>query len=356
MMAESHSLASAVANFYNNLEEKGIESRTESRILYMRNFNNWVKSVLIGEARRHLDMDEKIVVMDLGCGKGGDLPKWDKSSVGKIVLSDIAEKSLEQCKNRFESRNRSYEAEFILADATRDTLRDKLKDKEMMFDIVSCQFMLHYSFESLRQANKFLQNVASNLRPGGFFIGTTTDGFEIMRRLKEVNSPSEVARNGDESEAVVPEDKEVYKLKKFGNSIYSVEFPEDAQLSPPPLFGSKYNFHLEGVVDCPEFLVYFPTLQRLAKAHNLELIMKSRFEDFVQRNISKERDLLNRIDSLERYPSQNPVGNAETDYNHVKKPEYEKMTVGTLSKDEWEAMTMYCVFIFKKNAPEEAGL
>jgi len=127
-MAESHGLASTVANFYNNREEKGIESRTESRILYMRNFNNWVKSVLIGETRRrHLetrrrhggDKDEKIVVMDLGCGKGGDLLKWDKSFVGKIVLSDIAEKSLEQCKNRFESRNRSYEAEFILADATR---------------------------------------------------------------------------------------------------------------------------------------------------------------------------------------------------------------------------------------------
>ncbi|KAK2714979.1 hypothetical protein QYM36_009838 [Artemia franciscana] len=42
--------------------------------------------------------------------------------------------------------------------------------------------------------------------------------------------------------------------------------------------------------------------------------MKERFEDFVQRNISKERNLLNRIDSLERYPSQNPVGNAETGY------------------------------------------
>lgn len=27
-----------------------------------------------------------------------------------------------------------------------------------------------------------------------------------------------------------------------------------------PIFGAKYNFHLEGVVDCPEFLVFFPTL------------------------------------------------------------------------------------------------
>jgi hypothetical protein len=45
----------------------------------------------------------------------------------------------------------------------------------------------------------------------------------------------------------------------FGNEIYKVEFQCD--LAPPlPLFGAKYNFHLEGVVDCPEFLVHFPTL------------------------------------------------------------------------------------------------
>lgn len=30
-----------------------------------------------------------------------------------------------------------------------------------------------------------------------------------------------------------------------------------------PLFGAKYNFHLEGVVDCPEFLVYFPVFEKL---------------------------------------------------------------------------------------------
>ena len=29
-----------------------------------------------------------------------------------------------------------------------------------------------------------------------------------------------------------------------------------------PLFGARYNFHLEGVVDCPEFLVFFPVLEK----------------------------------------------------------------------------------------------
>jgi hypothetical protein len=45
----------------------------------------------------------------------------------------------------------------------------------------------------------------------------------------------------------------------FGNEIYKVELQCDTK-PPVPLFGAKYSFHLEGVVDCPEFLVHFPTL------------------------------------------------------------------------------------------------
>ena len=49
---------------------------------------------------------------------------------------------------------------------------------------------------------------------------------------------------------------------KFGNEVYSVTFktPDKDNL---PLYGCMYDFHLEGVVDCPEFLVYFPLLEKL---------------------------------------------------------------------------------------------
>lgn len=47
----------------------------------------------------------------------------------------------------------------------------------------------------------------------------------------------------------------------FGNELYNVTFEGEVP-DPLPLFGAKYNFHLEGVVDCPEFLVHFPTLVR----------------------------------------------------------------------------------------------
>ena len=38
-----------VAGHYNALEEKGLSHRSQSRIVYMRNFNNWIKSMLISK-------------------------------------------------------------------------------------------------------------------------------------------------------------------------------------------------------------------------------------------------------------------------------------------------------------------
>ena len=46
----SAGLSNVVAQHYNQLEEKGLAERKESRIFHMRNLNNWIKSCLIGTA------------------------------------------------------------------------------------------------------------------------------------------------------------------------------------------------------------------------------------------------------------------------------------------------------------------
>ena len=45
----SEGLGDKVAKHYNEHPEGSKESRKESRIFYLRNFNNWVKSVIINE-------------------------------------------------------------------------------------------------------------------------------------------------------------------------------------------------------------------------------------------------------------------------------------------------------------------
>ena len=81
-----------------------------------------------------------------------------------------------------------------------------------------------------------------------------------------------------------------------------LECAKDSQLSGEipkaiPKFGVGYNFHLDGVVDCPEFLVNFDTLAGLAERHNLYLVAKQDFENFFKdkRKTRDGQNLLRRI-------------------------------------------------------------
>lgn len=118
---------------------------------------------------------------------------------------------MEQCQSRYDDMKRKshpgerlFSAQFITADCTKVTeppsqsgpghrsaafqgfgtlqevLSEKLDDSQLMFDICSCQFVYHYSFESEQKAEMMLRNACERLKPGGFFIGTTPDAFELV--------------------------------------------------------------------------------------------------------------------------------------------------------------------------------
>jgi mRNA (guanine-N7-)-methyltransferase len=49
------------------------------------------------------------------------------------------------------------------------------RDLQRKFDVVSMQFCMHYAFKTPASARIMLENVASQLRYGGMFIGTIPD-------------------------------------------------------------------------------------------------------------------------------------------------------------------------------------
>ena len=76
--------------------EMGVNQRRDSTIFGLKTFNNWIKSVLIHKfAYEPLQNSNTVLpskrgasqgrVLDIGCGKGGDLLKWAKARIGDYV-------------------------------------------------------------------------------------------------------------------------------------------------------------------------------------------------------------------------------------------------------------------------------
>ncbi|XP_066147388.1 mRNA cap guanine-N7 methyltransferase isoform X1 [Euwallacea fornicatus] len=335
-----------VATHYNLIEDKGLKERAESKIIYLRRFHNWIKSMLINEYLTKIKDSKKqfnppIRVFDLCGGKGGDLEKWRKGNVTHVIVSDIAEGSLEDCKQRYNlmkqsSQNRRrwnsgnlFSIEYIHGDAGKVRYREKFEDPSLKLDLVSSQFAFHYSFESLPQAECWLKNASECLQAGGYFIGTMVDSNEVISRARKSN-------NG-----------------RFGNDIYQVIPHFD--IENPPLFGGKYDFKLDGRVNCPEFLVHFLTFVKLAKKYGLRLVKKEKFGQFFERIKVEGRRLLVNMAALESYPARDNkplTGDAPDDYNHattfISRQGNSQYPCGTLSKSDWEVSSLYLTFAFEK--------
>jgi mRNA (guanine-N7-)-methyltransferase len=122
----------------------------------LKNFNNWVKTVLINQycvnpmerpaftngpqyrgnrLLTNLFGGPRLKVLDLGCGKGGDLNKWGKVGTEEYVgigtslrvsselllsslYADVAEKSVQQAQERYlkSANSREYTARFLVLD------------------------------------------------------------------------------------------------------------------------------------------------------------------------------------------------------------------------------------------------
>lgn len=300
-------VAMAVASAYDNLTDRGREGRQQSNILHLKNFNNWVKATLV----RTFAPQPCTRVLDLACGKLGDLQKWRKAGVKKYCGVDISRQAVEDAATRFNDScaGSGITAKIVRADlGCFDLTATGVLAPGEQFDAISIQFALHYLFQTEARALNFFQNIADRLAPGGVFVGTIPDAAVLVRRLRDL-PPDETA---------------------WGNSIYSVEFTKaskDAQwaIGGHP-YGIKYRFFLAESVDhVDEYLVPWQLLERLAASVGLKPLAHDNFHVWFERMTAEgnleARQLLHKMKVLD----------AE----------------GTLSPEEWEVAGVYRVFAFQ---------
>ncbi len=179
-----------------------------------REFHNWIKSIIIysycsqGKENRDGKFRKKNV-LDLGCGRGGDIMKMYHSRVGEYVGIDPDYEGLfgvlDSATVRYQGNVKKYpdftKATFIHADATvpldADSQEKKITTmspenrkqiekffaKDRKYDIINSQFAIHYLFDSTQSIDNLANTVKNFLKMDGYLICTLFDPKQVLNLL-----------------------------------------------------------------------------------------------------------------------------------------------------------------------------
>lgn len=200
--------------------------------IIMKDFHNkYIKNrALIGM------MPKGASIFDIACGKAGDLKKWKDAGFSKVLGIDVVRDNIENRTNGAYARTiegqKKYGLEtskmpivYLTADASKrlnpeyiENMEDpddrqiakilwgmtrpaSIKQEQLHryynyvqggFDVISCQFAIHYFFENEQILDNFVYNVDTYLKKGGYFIGTCLDGYLVKDKLKSLKKGQSV--------------------------------------------------------------------------------------------------------------------------------------------------------------------
>ena len=242
----------------------------------LRKFHNYIKLSLIVEYCSKINANN---LLDIACGRGGDLQKWLNTKLHlkyilafdnhlESIYSSIKKgDSFDGAIARFKNIKNHYKGKMPFINFQHLNILDsnilqKLNtiDSNKTYDVVSCQFALHYFTRTEDTLNQVLEVVSKKLKKGGLFIGTATDGDLIKNILDygNVNIP-------------------LLTLVKQQNNNYL--FYINTDMSGPSSFNFRKNyFEIQGVSS--EFYLFKQTLIKLANKNDLELIQIKSFYDW----------------------------------------------------------------------------
>jgi SAM-dependent methyltransferase len=266
----------------------------------MRNFHNWIKSNIIYTFCHPMYQDNKqLSVLDVACGRGGDIMKFYYSMSAFYVGIDIDREGLVSAVDGAQSRYNQLRTKrpnfpkmyFIQGDATaqfdlesqKNALNVKRLENEdffkkffsndpkerTLFDIINCQFAIHYMLRNNDTWTNFKTNINNYLRNGGMFLATTFDAEKITKLLG--NNDNYIQEYTDENGKA----QTLFEIRKKydnpdKNTIIGTGNPIDVYIS---WFSQEGRFLTEYLVDS-RYIV-----QNLKDECNLDLIDTDNFEN-----------------------------------------------------------------------------
>lgn len=270
--------------------------------VHMFNFHNQgIKSMLYSKSPK------KQMLLELACGMAGDLPRWTYNHFDFVLGIDLVKNNIEGASGSYsrflKQREEFYKRQqrgqrrlhyptaiFLVGDCalpleTGEAAKGKDHDSEKLlkllyqskvddhynylnkyrivgkasrqFDMVSCQFAIHYFFRDKSSIEGFFKNVSFNLKKDGIFIATFMDGKKVHDLFKK---------------------RDVVEGKKGDATVWAIQ-KEYKSFTKASAYGKLINVYLENTRHfIPEYLVHFDVLLEKARERKLELLSDGFFE------------------------------------------------------------------------------
>jgi SAM-dependent methyltransferase len=302
----------------------------------MREYHNWIKSIIIytycSPLKENKDSQKhRTSVLDLGCGRGGDILKWYHARVGEYVGTDVDYYGIYSSTNGAISRYNEFKKKFpsfvkaywVQADGStllessyqenklpnmtkeNKLVIDKTFTKNKKFDCISSMFALHYLFDSEESTNNLVQNINNHLKIGGFLIFTLFDGNLIMEKLGDKDRFTTYYTDDDGTR------KKLFEIvKKFDGKLKDKEgFPIDVYLA----------WFMEENKYATEYLVTPELLNKVMKKANCRLVESDTFSNLYNLNHQYFTDVIEHEENPKNYQFYKKVASFYEDLKGIDK-------------------------------------
>ena len=343
--------------------------RNRSMLRPMLDFHNfWVKK------KNLFDLFGKMSyrLLEIGCGQAGDLPKWIDNQFSQIVGVDNNEDNLLNSnhgaykrvvdnlssltsKSKFNIQKQSFifllldggvkwspsmiesiqseEFAYLTQVAMGTIDKKKIKNKQLQkchnslnepFDVVSCQFAVHYFFKSMDTLDAFCYNLNNHLKVNGYFVGCCLDGHLV-------------------NDAFVKEDSLTLQGTMNNKVLWQIEKKYDTferNSTDSENLGKQIDVYVETINQIiPEYLVDFELFKRKLSEYNIKLV-----------DVSKEKTI-----AIKTKVSSGSFEMLWDDMVLANKRGYKHWAVANTVDGMTEVMKRYSFmnrwFVFKKNNP-----
>lgn len=293
-------------------EFKQPKETKELTLFNSRRFNNFIKRKLLMENSKNV-----YTLLDLACGKGGDMFKWVDANITYVKGYDNDIPSIKEANNRYitnirdENTTKNYHFTFEYTDLSCELINPQLQEFvnyysqsngngnyacDGKFDVATCFFAIHYFFKNENYLDNFIKNITYNLKKNGTFIMTTFDQ-ELLLQEGNIDTPLFKVNGINEIKGVVTN-------KMYGRAI---------------------NVWIKDTVldkEREEYLVNFDFLVQKLKLNGIDLIKTGTFVDFYPEWKTKKNylnDIEKKLSFLNRYAIFRFNGTVSKDLSTVSK-------------------------------------